>query len=80
MRERDRLAIKHLLGDMHCPKDFTCVASGLRVLCAAEDVGMESTLKCLEEDPAHCTFACFSRVRWYCKCPLRVYLSKNLKL
>jgi hypothetical protein len=80
VRERDRLAIKRLLGEVHCPKDFTCVASGLRVLCSAEDVGMEDALRCLEEDPANCPFARFNRVRWYCRCPLRVYLAKNLNL
>ena len=80
MRERDRLAIKKLLGDMHCPKDFTCVASGMRVVCKAEEVGLQNALRCLEEDPGDCPFASSCRSRWYCECPLRVYLSKNLKL
>ncbi len=80
MREQDRVKIKKILGEMQCPKDFTCVASGMRVLCAAEDVGTTSFLRCLEEEPSDCVFAAHYRGRWYCKCPLRVYLSKNLKL
>jgi len=80
MRERDRLAIKKLLGDIQCPKDFTCVASGMRVLCHAEDVGLVDALKCLEADPGKCPFASSCRGRWYCACPLRVYLCKHLRV
>jgi hypothetical protein len=70
--------IRKLLGELKCPKSFICYTSGFKTLCKAEDVGMESYLKCLEEDPKVCVFSIGYGDAYYCKCPLRVYIAKTL--
>jgi hypothetical protein len=63
-----------------CPKGFKCSTERFENLCKAEDVGMESYLHCLEERPLECTFSVgFFGDRYYCECPLRVYIAKKLK-
>jgi len=72
--------IERIIGQMQCSKDFECYTSGFETLCKAEDVGMESHLACLEERPFECKFSVgFLGDRYYCKCPLRVYIAKKLK-
>jgi hypothetical protein len=80
MREKDRLMIKKFLGEVQCPKEFTCVASGLGRLCEAEDIGLPNALKCLQDNAGDCPFSAPCRGRFYCSCPLRVYLRKHLKI
>ena len=70
--------LQKIIGDLECPKDFKCYKSGFEVLCRARDIGVESYLECLEEDARECTFSfAFGEAR-FCKCPLRVYISKKL--
>jgi len=71
--------IKEIIGGMKCPKDFICYKSGFEKLCKAEDVGKKSILLCLEENPIDCKFSLPIGSTYYCQCPLRVYLAKNLK-
>ncbi len=64
-----------------CTKGFKCCTEVLENLCKAEDVGMESYLHCLEERPLECTFSVgFFGDRYYCNCPLRVYIAKKSKM
>ena len=72
--------IEKIIAQMQCPKDFQCYKSGFETLCKAEDVGMESYLACLEEHPLECKFSVgFFGDRFYCECPLRVYVAKMLE-
>jgi hypothetical protein len=49
MEESTKRELEELIGQIKCPKDFVCYRSGLKELCKAEDIGMKSYLKCLEE-------------------------------
>jgi hypothetical protein len=72
--------IEAIIGGMECPKDFLCYKSGFENLCKASNVDYESLLDCLEENAQNCVFALsFGFSSYFCRCPLRVYLAKNLK-
>ncbi len=77
--EEVRKAIEEIMGQMECPADFKCAESGFEVLCKAEDFGLEHYVECLEADAGHCKFAVSFGYGHLCRCPLRVYISKNLK-
>jgi len=81
MEQDNRKEIEEIIGQLKCPKDFKCYRSGFETLCKAEDIGMKTYLKCLEEDASHCLFSMSfgSGSMYFCACPLRVYISKKLK-
>jgi hypothetical protein len=63
---------------MKCSKEFQCAKSGFKKLCRAKDVGLKLHLLCLEETSALCDFSLELEEKYYCGCPLRVYLTKSL--
>jgi hypothetical protein len=69
--------IEELVGKSGCPKGFTCCIGGLEGLCKAQDVGLAT--ECLEENPFECSFSVPFGGLYYCECPLRIYIAKNLK-
>jgi hypothetical protein len=71
--------IEEIIDGMKCPKDFKCCKPGVDALCKAEDIGLESYLRCLEEDPEACKFSLSFGNASLCRCPLRVYITKKLK-
>jgi hypothetical protein len=79
MEQDHEKELQEIIGSFTCPKDFECYKSGFETLCKAEDVGMESYLACLEEHPLECKFLVgFLGDRYYCECPLRIYIAKEL--
>ncbi|MCP3685750.1 MAG: hypothetical protein GY861_24140 [bacterium] len=80
MKEEDRKKIKEIMGEMSCPEGFKCAESGFEMLCKAKDKGTKGHIDCLEDNAYRCTFAISFGRSYFCKCPLRVYLSKELKL
>ena len=79
MKQDHENELKEIIGSFTCPKDFKCYKSGFEVLCKARDVGMQTFLECLEEDPHKCPFSKPLAAWHICKCPLRVYIAKELK-
>ena len=79
MKEDDRKELKKIMGGLSCPKDFNCHKQGFKVLCKAKDVGLESYLECLEERPQDCPLSVEFGGLFYCRCPLRIYIAKELK-
>jgi len=67
------------VGDWICSKRFECYQSGFTILCKAQDIGIESYLVCLEEDPQECPLSLPFGSLHFCKSPLRVYIAKKLK-
>ena len=78
MQEEHKRKIGEIIGEMYCPSNFKCADSGFKNLCKASDLGMESYLECLESNPRDCRFAFPFGQGYFCKCPLRVYLAKEL--
>lgn len=49
------------------------------IRCKARDVGLETFVECLEDDPDECEFSMPLAGIEYCASPVRVYVVKNLK-
>ena len=69
--------IEEIIGQTACPKGFACHRSAFEVLCKAKDIGVESFVVCLEEEPFECKFSLPFGYSYYCRCPLRVYVAKK---
>ena len=72
--------IQTLMGTMDCPKHFECAESGFENLCKAADIGLTYHLACLEDDPPACVFSVSISGSYFCECPLRVYIAKNVTM
>ena len=68
--------IEQLLRD--CPQGSKCHNQEAGNLCKAKDVGMELFVECLEENPFECICATYFAQSWYCACPPRVHIAKEL--
>ena len=71
--------VKEIIVDITCSKDVKCYKQGFKSLCKAQDIGLNTLLECLEEPPNDCQFSLSYGGMFLCECPLRVYISKNLK-
>lgn len=78
VEKQDQKKIEEIIGQIYCPKDFKCAASGFEDLCKAEDIGVKHHLLCLESAPSMCRFSLEADGKYYCACPLRVYLAKHI--
>ena len=78
MEGEHKRKIEELMGGINCPKEFSCCQSDFDNLCKARDIGMQSYLECLEENPRDCTFSLGYADSYYCKCPLRRYIAKHM--
>lgn len=75
-----RQQLESIMDDMVCARDFACCQSELKDLCKGKDSGLAGHLDCLDERGPRCTFSVSFRHGRLCKCPLRVYLGKTLKV
>ncbi len=81
MDEEQKKQIGKILDGLQCSKGFVCYTSGQKDLCRAEDIGLDSYLVCLENNPRGCNFfAAIYGNRHFCQCPLRVYIAKKMKV
>jgi hypothetical protein len=78
MEEEDRKKIEEIIGQLSCPKNFKCAASGFEYLCTAKDVGIDTYLLCQDHTSFWCRFSIEVNHEYFCSCPLRVYLAKHL--
>ncbi len=70
--------IEDIMGQMDCANDFECVQSNFTSLCQAKDFGLKNYIECFETEPQRCSFALSFGETYFCKCPMRVYISKTL--
>ena len=80
MTEAQRADIGSIIASMECPKDFECEKSNFTKLFKARDLGLTNMVECLRSDYQGCVFAIPFGSGHFCKCPLRVYLAKKLKI
>jgi hypothetical protein len=78
MDDETRRKIDDIIAGMSCPKAFRCAESGFERLCSAQDIGLDDYLVCLEDRPGTCSFALPFGGAHFCRCPLRVFLAKNV--
>ena len=59
-------------------RDFECYKSPFGVLCKAEDIGLESYVRCLEDNPEFCRFSVPFGYAHFCDSRVRVQICKKL--
>ena len=79
MQEEHKKRIEEIIGQINCPKGFTCAQSGFELLCKAKDFGLDNYLECIEDFPSQCKFALPFGKTHFCQCPLRIYIAKKIK-
>jgi hypothetical protein len=79
MEKTAEIQIEEMIGGCTCPKDFKCYKSNFENLCKARDIGLESFVACLVRDPMECKFSLLFGGVFFCSCPVRIYIAKNLK-
>ena len=77
MKEKDNKRLKELIANFPCDKDCQCYQSGLENLCQAQDIGITSFLVCLEK-VTDCQYRITFGDLYYCKCPLRRHIKREL--
>jgi hypothetical protein len=80
--EKHQKRIEEIIADIKCPKNFACYHSGFKDMCRGEDIGLDNYLSCLENftSTVFCPFSLSFGNSYLCRCPLRVYVAKNLDL
>jgi hypothetical protein len=71
--------MENIICKIKCPKDFECYRSGFKILCRAKDIGLDSFIACLVAVPQDCKFSINFGEAFFCHCPLRICISKNLR-
>lgn len=51
---------------------------GYGFTCKARDVGLDSYIECLEKDSCRCPFSVYYARTYYCSCPARIYVAKEM--
>ena len=75
--ERDfESVVEEIMCLMECPSDFACYRKKLRPLCKTQDIGMKDYVE-VSKNGHWCTFLMVLGERYFCRCPLCVYLTKQ---
>jgi hypothetical protein len=79
MKKDSKFEIQEKINASICPKDNKCCKSKFYDICKAEDIGLESFIICLMKNPKKCVCSFSFGDTYFCKCPLRVYISKEFQ-
>lgn len=72
--------IEEIMSNMKCNINFVCYKSGFKNLRNTKDIPLESFVECSNNKNAwQCEYAFLFGSSYLCKCPLRVYILKNIK-
>jgi hypothetical protein len=55
-----------------CPNNLLCYKKN--------HIGSDNTLECLSENPQECMFSTGRKPRYFCQCPVRIFISKNFMM
>ena len=80
LKAGQRADIDNIKLSMDCPKGFECEQSNFTKLSEVRDLGITDMVQCLSDTPEQCTFAVPFGFGHFCKCPLRVYLARELNI
>ena len=78
MNEEQKKRIEEIMAGMQCEKGFECYESGFKKIGKAKDERLLGYVECLEGPETRCKFKVPFRDEVFCKCPLRVYVAKEL--
>ncbi|HBM17212.1 MAG TPA: hypothetical protein DD381_12845 [Lentisphaeria bacterium] len=77
MNEEQRKHLNELIESTRCTKDYKCRKNNFKSLCTA--VENEVFLECKEAHPEECPFSVCYKYKYYCQCPVRIYLASIAK-
>jgi len=80
MNEEQKKRIEEIMAGMECEKDFECYKSGFKKIGRAKNEGLLGYVECLEDPDRLCKFKVPFRDSVFCKCPLRVYVARELQI
>ena len=69
--------IEIIMGNMECSEDFACLQSVQYPHCKVKGLKLENAVE-VDGNGRSCKFLVSYGDTYYCKCPLNVYLTKNL--
>ncbi len=74
--------IQRIMAEMDCPKDFECAKTDFKNICKVTSNGLTGYVRCSPEETksAHCRLAVPFGGAILCRCPVRVYLARNLHI
>lgn len=78
--EEHRRGIEKIKSSMKCPKGFACYNSNFENLCKVRNIGEGKIIECSPENQAPCVYRFTFMGKIFCKCPLRYYVARNLKM
>jgi hypothetical protein len=79
MDEEQKKRIEEIMAGMECVRGFDHCKDGFENLCKAKDRGLEGYVDCMEDSETQCDFKLFFGDSVLCRCPVRVYIAKELK-
>ena len=79
MENSHEKTIGKIISRIQCTKHTKCYESNFENICKAEDKGLPVHLVCLEDKPQDCHFSLSIGEEFYCGCPLRFYIARELK-
>jgi len=79
LEEKHKKQIEEIMASMECPSSFERCKWPFDKLCKARDSGLEGYVDCLEEKTTLCEFKVPFGSGVFCRCPLRVYITKTLR-
>jgi hypothetical protein len=71
--------IEKIIYGLRLPKNSEYYEPGVGFSCKANDVGLDAYVECLEMYSSTCPFSVSYAHSYYCKCPSRIYIAKELK-
>jgi len=72
--------IEEAVAQMECPSGFERCRLSFERLCEAQEGRRQSCVECLEEKPGGCNFRVPLGSGTFCRCPIRVYVAKELRI
>ena len=78
MKQVLKKKLKEITGQTQCHHASCCIDTEFDKSCKVRDVGIKDYLVCLEEGASLCQFSVKYGNTFFCSCPLRVYIYKNL--
>lgn len=78
MEKKTTKELEALMKEIRCEKGFKCCSAGSEDVCRVTDIGLDDYLLCLEEKPQRCEFVVPFGDEYMCRCPVRLYLMKEL--
>jgi len=79
MEEVHKRKIEKIVNEIRCPNDLKCYKSGFTNVSKVRYKRPELYLECLEKEPQKCKLSLHRGNRFFCQCPIRVYIFKALK-